>query len=135
EGLRRQRADMALERRAFRHHAADHEALEVPGLDRRQRVEARLARLPDEVAIARLAYPEFRHPRAHQRDRSHVTTSSSSLVQEPLREPLARAMRRVQLRGGARGPHARRTLCTLNVRPRAPTKQMGPYHRSRARAR
>src|SRR5207247_6239306 len=39
-------------------------------------------------------------------------------------------MRRVQLQGGARGPHARRTLCTLSVRPRAPTKQMGPYHRS-----
>src|SRR6059036_160742 len=30
-------------------------------------------------------------------------------------------MRRVQLLGGARGPHARRTLCTLSVRPRAPT--------------
>src|SRR5712691_338695 len=27
------------------------------------------------------------------------------------------------------GPHARRTLCTLSVRPRAPTKQMGPYRR------
>src|SRR5437867_1788564 len=40
-------------------------------------------------------------------------------------------MRRVQLQGGAREPHARRTLCTLSVRPRAPTKQMGPYHRSR----
>src|SRR5678815_2055 len=39
-------------------------------------------------------------------------------------------MRRVQLRGGARWPHARRTLCTLSVRSRAPTKQMGPYHRS-----
>src|SRR5687767_13810971 len=43
----------------------------------------------------------------------------------------ARAMRRVQLRGGARWPHARRTLCTLRVRSRAPTKQMGPCHRSR----
>src|SRR2546428_9085317 len=41
---------------------------------------------------------------------------------------LARAVRRVQLQGGARGPHARRTSCTLSVRPRAPTKQMGPYH-------
>src|SRR6266849_6670141 len=47
------------------------------------------------------------------------------------RNALARAMRRVQLQGGARGPHARRTLCTLSVRPRAPTPQMGPYHRSR----
>src|SRR5439155_4316869 len=46
-----------------------------------------------------------------------------------LSEP--RAMRRVQLRGGARRPHARRTACTLSVRPRAPTKQMGPYQRSR----
>src|SRR3989449_9185892 len=44
---------------------------------------------------------------------------------------LARAMRRVQLQGGAREPHARRTLCTLSVRPRVPTPQMGPYHRSR----
>src|SRR5712692_2321612 len=39
------------------------------------------------------------------------------------RNALARAMRRVQLQGGARGPHARRTLCTLSVRPRAPTPQ------------
>src|SRR5207247_4534806 len=46
------------------------------------------------------------------------------------RNALARAMRRVQLQGGARRPHARRTPCTLSVRPRAPMKQMGPYHRS-----
>src|SRR5262245_1353539 len=38
-----------------------------------------------------------------------------------------RWLRRGQLRGGARRPHARRTLCTLSVRPRAPTKQMAPY--------
>jgi hypothetical protein len=43
----------------------------------------------------------------------------------------ARAMRRTQPRGGARWPHARRTLCTLSVRARAPTKQLGPSHRSR----
>src|SRR5437899_3519352 len=41
------------------------------------------------------------------------------------RNARARAMRRVQMRGGARGPHARRTPCTSSVRPRAPTKQMG----------
>src|SRR5207249_7210251 len=29
------------------------------------------------------------------------------------RNALARAVRRVQLQGGARGPHARRTLCTF----------------------
>ena len=45
----------------------------------------------------------------------------------------ARAMRRVQLRGGARRQPARRTFCTLSRLPRAPTKQMGPYHRSSAR--
>src|SRR5882724_9352079 len=45
---------------------------------------------------------------------------------------LARAMRRVQLQGGARELHARRTSCTLSVQPRAaPPTQMGPYHRSR----
>src|SRR6266849_1043201 len=37
------------------------------------------------------------------------------------------APRRVQRRGGARRPHARRTPCTLSVRPRAPTKPMGPH--------
>src|SRR6266540_2177774 len=31
------------------------------------------------------------------------------------------------MQGGARGPHARRTLCTLSVRPRAPTQQMGLF--------
>src|SRR5206468_12472675 len=51
------------------------------------------------------------------------------------RNALARAMRRVQRQGGARGPHARRTPCTLSVRPRAPTPQMGPYHRSSPRVR
>src|SRR5216117_1126824 len=33
------------------------------------------------------------------------------------------------MRGGARRPQVRRTPCTLNLRPRAPTKQMGPYRR------
>src|SRR5262247_3925567 len=33
------------------------------------------------------------------------------------------------MRGGARRPRARRTLCTSSVRPRAPTKQMGPFQR------
>src|SRR5258707_14995624 len=33
------------------------------------------------------------------------------------------------MRGGARRPYARRTLCTLSMQPRAPTKQMGPFQR------
>src|SRR5499425_320529 len=33
------------------------------------------------------------------------------------------------MRGGARRSHARRTRCTLSVRPRAPTKQMGLFQR------
>src|SRR5262245_50319768 len=42
------------------------------------------------------------------------------------RHPKTRRMlKKVQMRGGARRPHARRTVCTLSVRPRAPTKQMG----------
>ena len=45
----------------------------------------------------------------------------------------ARAMRRVQLRGGARRQPARRSRSTLSLRSRAPTKQMGPYHRSSGR--
>src|SRR3989442_7512507 len=38
------------------------------------------------------------------------------------------------MRGGARGPRARRTLCTLSVRPRAPTKQMGLFQQPAKRA-
>src|SRR4029453_10727481 len=38
-----------------------------------------------------------------------------------------RMLKKVQMRGGARRPHARRTLCTLSVRPRAPTKKMGLF--------
>src|SRR6058998_1963522 len=34
-------------------------------------------------------------------------------------------LKKVQLRGGAREPRARRTSCTLSVRPRAPTKILG----------
>ena len=41
-----------------------------------------------------------------------------------------RLLKKVQLRGGARGPRARRTPCTLSVRPRAPTKQMGLFQQS-----
>src|SRR5207249_2858315 len=48
---------------------------------------------------------------------------------------VTRATRRVELRGGARRLHARRTSCTLSVRPRAPTKQMGPSRRPRCYAR
>src|SRR5437763_8491269 len=33
------------------------------------------------------------------------------------------------MRGGARRLHAKRTLCTLSVQPRTPTKQMGLYRR------
>ena len=71
---------------------------------------------------------------------------------EPVEETPARARRRVQLRGGARRPGARRSLCgslalawisgfarlasgfgspSVSARARAPTKQMGPSHRSR----
>jgi hypothetical protein len=38
----------------------------------------------------------------------------------------SRRLKRVQLRGGARRRHTRRTSCTLSVQPRALTKQMGP---------
>src|SRR3989338_6900551 len=38
------------------------------------------------------------------------------------------------MRGGARRPHARRTRCTLSVRPRAPTKQMGLFQQPARRA-
>jgi hypothetical protein len=38
-----------------------------------------------------------------------------------------RRLKKVQLRGDARRRHARRTLCTLSVPPRASTKQMGLF--------
>jgi len=41
----------------------------------------------------------------------------------------SRSATRAQMRGGARWPHARRSLSTLSVRSRAPTNQMGPYRR------
>ena len=69
----------------------------------------------------------------------------STLARASCRRNPARAMRRVQLRGGARWPHARRLrlaccrsgaaspLDPSHRRLRAPTKQMGPYRRSSAR--
>src|SRR5713226_9385585 len=36
-------------------------------------------------------------------------------------------LKKVQMRGGARRPQVRRTFCTLNLRSRAPTKQMGLF--------
>ena len=44
-----------------------------------------------------------------------------------LRQP-GKLIKKVQMRGGAREPRARRTACTSSVRPRAPTKQMGLFH-------
>ena len=41
----------------------------------------------------------------------------------------SRSATRAQMRGGARWPHARRSLFTLSVRSRAPTKQMGLFQR------
>jgi hypothetical protein len=38
-----------------------------------------------------------------------------------------RMLKKVQMRGGARELHARRSLSTLSVQPRAPTKQMGLF--------
>ena len=68
-----------------------------------------------------------------RRQRDHPQRGPESQHLGARRRNPARAMRRVQLRGGARWPHARRTLCTLSVRSRAPTTQMGPYHRSTRR--
>ena len=73
---------------------------------------------------------------AHQGD--EMTSQSHGHARElkvgrPLgarRRSAGRAMRRVQLRGGARRQPARRTFCTLSRLSRAPTKQMGPCHRS-----
>jgi hypothetical protein len=42
-------------------------------------------------------------------------------------EKTRRLLKTVQMRGGARRPHARRTPCTLRSRPRAPTKHMGLF--------
>src|SRR5712692_4401801 len=38
-----------------------------------------------------------------------------------------RRLKTAQMRGGARRQQVRRTLCTLNLLPRAPTKQMGCF--------
>ena len=54
-----------------------------------------------------------------------MTRAIGVLLLTSLRSHPARAMRRVQLRGGARSPGARRSRSTLSARARAPTKQMG----------
>jgi hypothetical protein len=62
---------------------------------------------------------------------SNPTPSAINLLKWSVRCRRARRLaRRVQLRGGARRLHARRTLCTLSVQSSAPTKQMGPYRQS-----
>src|SRR5213594_164416 len=44
---------------------------------------------------------------------------------QPDRSNTCRRLRKVQMRGGARRQQVRRTPCTLNLLPRAPTKQLG----------
>src|ERR1700730_3136208 len=58
-----------------------------------------------------------------------LVTNCKDLLQSPLREcsRTCRRLKKVQMRGGARRPQARRTLCTLSLRSRAPTKQMGLF--------
>src|SRR2546430_11449838 len=63
---------MGLEGRSFRHHGADDKTFDVLRLHPGHRIEARLAGLPDEVAVARLAHAELRDPRADERHPSHV---------------------------------------------------------------
>src|SRR5712692_4138709 len=63
---------MGLEGRSFRHHGTDDKPFDVLRLHPADRIKARLARLPDEVAVARLAYAELRDPRPDQRDASHA---------------------------------------------------------------
>src|SRR5207249_3384595 len=71
ERLRGHRRDVALERRPLGHDRSDHESFDVFWLHGRYRIEARLARFPDEVAVRRLAHAELRHARADERDLSH----------------------------------------------------------------
>ena len=68
----------------------------------------------------------------HQYTLNLIDTPGHVTSEQPVRGTPARAMRRVQLRGGARRQPARRTRCTLSRLSRAPTKQMGPSHRSSA---
>ena len=64
--------DVALERRALRHDRAHHDPLEVGRPQAGNRVEARLAGLPDEVAIRRLPHAEARHARSDQGHLPHL---------------------------------------------------------------
>src|SRR5437773_3732499 len=52
------------------------------------------------------------------RQSSYTTTYST--VKNARETFPRRLLKKVQMRGGARKPHARRTFCTLNVRSRAP---------------
>src|SRR5262249_2171751 len=78
--LGRHRADVALERGSLRHHGADDEALQLFRPERRNRVEARLAGLPDQIAIARLPHAALRHARAPQRHLPHRVSSGLSMT-------------------------------------------------------
>jgi len=60
-------------------------------------------------------------------DHEHATYECSCDALHERSSLISRLLKRVQMRGGARRSHARRTPCTLSVRPRAPTKQMGPF--------
>src|SRR2546428_12304848 len=68
---------MALERRSLRHHRTDYQSFDVPRLYTWQRVEARLARFPDEIAVGRLAHAELRHAGSDERDLPHGSSPRS----------------------------------------------------------
>src|SRR5437879_739905 len=71
ERLRGEGGDVALERGALGHDGADDEPFDVLWLQPRHRVEARLARFPDEIAVAGFPHAELRHSRADERDSIH----------------------------------------------------------------
>ena len=121
-----QRRDVALERRALGHDGAHHQAFDVLRADAGHGIEARLARFPDQVAIARLADPELRHSRADQGDLPHGISPRRrrAAVVCPCSSAIASGVRPSSARTPARAPRTS-SISMMATSPRAAARCSG----------
>ena len=118
------------------HRGQEHRAAALGRLDHAAEARARPAiRLDDLPAVAQVVRLELRAVGGDIAERIGLVGHHGEkqvqrvLPSSRLREN-RRMLKKVQMRGGARRPHARRSRSTLSVRPRAPTSADGPFSAS-----
>src|SRR5206468_9462048 len=113
------------------HRVVHHEGQRGPrGIRRiKERRRQRHMHPPAHHALRPPPAPRTQHPNTEQGNSggNHKTTRKTQTHSLSIRPDGIGLLKRVQMRGSARRPRARRTPGTLSPRPRALTKQMDPF--------